>query len=95
MRVKILDAWCWGLPVVSTAIGAEGIRYRDGDDLLIADTAADFAAAVVRLWQAPEMANHLGTVGRQTVEGWYDWRSIYRDWDNVYEPNRLALSTTA
>jgi polysaccharide biosynthesis protein PslH len=95
MRVKILDAWCWGLPVVSTAIGAEGIRYRDGDDLLIADTAADFAAAVVRLWQAPEMANHLGTVGRQTVEDWYDWRSIYRDWDNVYEPNRLALSTTA
>ena len=29
MRVKILDAWRWGLPVVSTSIGAEGIRCHE------------------------------------------------------------------
>ena len=43
MRVKILDAWNWGLPVVSTPIGAEGLRYVDGENLLLADNAEKFA----------------------------------------------------
>ncbi|MCI0395214.1 MAG: glycosyltransferase, partial [Chloroflexi bacterium] len=53
MRVKILDAWCWGLPVVSTTIGAEGICYQDGRDLLIADSPEAFAQAVIRLLSEP------------------------------------------
>ena len=38
MRVKIPDAWCWGLPVVSTPIGAEGIDVRAGQNILIEDS---------------------------------------------------------
>ncbi|NIM62807.1 MAG: glycosyltransferase, partial [Acidobacteria bacterium] len=49
MRVKILDAWSWGLPIVSTTIGAEGLRAADGENLLIADSAADFAEALKRV----------------------------------------------
>ena len=37
MRVKILDAWCWALPIVSTTIGAEGIRTEAGENILLAD----------------------------------------------------------
>ncbi len=37
MRVKILDAWLWGLPIVSTSIGAEGIELADGEHILIED----------------------------------------------------------
>ena len=36
-RLKILEAWAAGLPVVSTTIGAEGLPARDGEHLLIAD----------------------------------------------------------
>ncbi len=39
MRVKILDAWLWGLPIVSTPIGAEGIELRDGENILLAGDA--------------------------------------------------------
>jgi len=84
MRVKILDAWGWGLPVVSTTIGAEGIRAQDGNDILIADTAETFAEAVVRVLRDPALAQRLSENGRQTVLEAYDWRVIYSAWDEVY-----------
>lgn len=84
MRVKILDAWSWGLPVVSTTVGAEGITTRHGENILIADTAQDFARAVVRVLQDSELGRQLGHNGRTTIEEAYDWRVIYSAWDNVY-----------
>lgn len=86
MRVKILDAWCWGLPIVSTSIGAEGIDYRAGENIFIADEPAEFAAAVVRLLNRPELANGVRRRGRQWVEERYDWHQVYQRWDEVYEP---------
>ena len=38
-RLKILEAWAAGLPVVSTSVGAEGLPVRDGETVLIADGA--------------------------------------------------------
>ena len=84
MRVKIVDAWSWALPVVSTTIGAEGTGYEDGIDLLIADTPIAFAEAVARLLNDPEAAKVLGAAGRQTVLTGYDWRKVYRAWDKIY-----------
>ena len=87
-RVKILDAWCWGLPVVTTRVGAEGIRARDGENVLLGDTAEAFAQAVVRVLREPELAARLAAGGRRTVEAHYDWRDAYRAWDRVYEETR-------
>jgi glycosyltransferase involved in cell wall biosynthesis len=84
MRVKIVDAWCWGLPVVSTTIGAEGIDVHDGEDILIADTPAAFARAVVRVLQGPTLGERLRERGRRWVEEQYDWRRVYARWDEVY-----------
>ncbi len=84
MRVKILDAWQWGLPVVSTGIGAEGIQVRDGENLLLADDAEAFAVAVTRLLADSGLAARLRQGGRATVEAEYDWRTVYRAWDQVY-----------
>lgn len=85
MRVKIVDAWSWGLPVVATSIGAEGIRYVDGDDILIADTASAFAEAVVRLLTDHALAERVGRQGRLSAARAYDWRAVYTAWDAVYE----------
>lgn len=85
MRVKILDAWRWGLPVITTSIGAEGICTQDGDNALIADTPADFAAATLRVLNDPLLAGRLATGGRRTVEHCYDWRKRYAAWDEVYD----------
>ncbi len=84
MRVKIIDAWRWGLPIVSTTIGAEGIAVENGVDILIADTAEAFADAVIRVLQSPELQRSLAENGRRTVVQKYNWRTIYTQWDDVY-----------
>lgn len=84
MRVKIIDAWTRGLPVISTTVGAEGIAVCDGKNILLADTAEAFAEAVIRVLSDDELATRLAANGRQTVLECYDWRKIYRAWDRVY-----------
>jgi polysaccharide biosynthesis protein PslH len=84
MRVKILDAWAQGLPIVSTTIGAEGLTYRAGADILIADTPEALAEAVLSILQDADLARRLAAAGRATVEQRYDWRRTYPAWDAIY-----------
>lgn len=88
MRVKIIDAWSWGIPIVSTTIGAEGIDYQHGEQLLIADDPASFAAAVVKLLQQPDLCHQLREAGRVQVEQQYDWRQQYLAWERVWAGER-------
>jgi len=46
-RIKIIEAWAHGIPVVSTTVGAEGLDCQSGRELLIADSPDDFARACV------------------------------------------------
>ena len=65
MRVKILDAWCWGLPVVSTTLGAEGLKATPGENLLTADDAESFANAVVKALRDRRLARRLADADGQ------------------------------
>ena len=84
MRVKIVDAWRWGLPIVSTTIGAEGIVYQPGENICIADDADFFAAAVINLLRDGELNARLRQNGRRWVEEKYDWQRVYPAWEQVY-----------
>ena len=72
-RLKILEAMAFGRPVVSTTIGAEGLPVINGEHLLLADTAEDFARASVRLLQDPALRNRLRRNARSFVERGYRW----------------------
>jgi len=72
-RVKILEAWAAGRAVVSTTVGAEGLPVRDGEHLLLRDTAESFAAAVSALLAAPEERLRLGAAGRRLWEREFTW----------------------
>ena len=85
MRVKILDAWQWGLPVVSTTIGAEGILQQPDENILLADEPHPFADAVIRLLTNPDLANKLRRNGRSWVEQYYDWKTVYKNLDAIYK----------
>lgn len=85
MRVKIVDGWQWGVPIVSTRIGAEGIETRPGENILLADEPADFAAAVVSLLTDPGRGAQLRQNGRRWVSDHYNWHTIYRRVLDIYE----------
>jgi glycosyltransferase involved in cell wall biosynthesis len=84
MRVKILDAWLWGVPIVSTPIGAEGIAVEEGDNLLLGEDASTFANAVLALLQDVALNQRLRIQGRGWVESHYAWQNVYQRVDEVY-----------
>lgn len=66
-RIKILEAWAAGVPVVACRIAAEGLPCRDDVDVLLAEEPRDFAHALVRLWRDRPLAERLIAAGRRTV----------------------------
>lgn len=84
MRVKILDAWAWGVPVVSTQLGAEGIDVRLDEDALLADAPDAFADACIRLLVDSDLRSRLAHAGRGAVESRYSSTRVYGALDAVY-----------
>lgn len=75
-RLKILEAFALGTPVVSTSKGAEGLDAQPGQHLLIADSAQAFADAVVSLLKRPEERRRLAISAREFVSDRYDWSKV-------------------
>lgn len=84
MRVKILEALARGLPIVSTTIGYEGIDLTPGEHLLVGDTPAAFADALVRILRDPALGRRLAAAGRQLAEARYDWRVVNPAVESAY-----------
>ncbi len=74
MRVKILEAMAWGLPVVTTSLGCAGIDH-DGA-LVEVNGPAALALAVAGLLEDRDLRRALGRAGRQRVRDFYDYRGV-------------------
>jgi glycosyltransferase involved in cell wall biosynthesis len=75
-RLKILESMSLGIPVLSTTIGAEGIQYVAGRDLIIADDENTFACQVIELVSDKSKRLMLQRNARTIVERYYDWNKI-------------------
>jgi len=75
-RLKILEAFAAGIPVVSTTLAAEGIGAEHGRHLLIADTAVAFADEVLRVLDDDELAAGLAREAMDLVRQTYDWKAV-------------------
>ena len=67
-RIKILEAWAAGVPVIATRIAAEGLPYTDGRDLLLAETAEEIATAVERVFTEEDLFRSLRAEGLATCD---------------------------
>jgi GT2 family glycosyltransferase/glycosyltransferase involved in cell wall biosynthesis len=85
LRGKILEAWAMAMPVVTTSLGCAGLRYRDGENLMVADAPEDFAARVIMLLSDPARRRQLGLNGRKVVEQNYGWEAITSQLHNLYQ----------
>jgi glycosyltransferase involved in cell wall biosynthesis len=85
MRVRLLEAFARGIPVVTTSLGAEGIEARHEEHLLIANDERVFAEQTARLLQDESLREHLIANARRLVEEKYDWRVVLPKLEAVYE----------
>ena len=75
-RLKIYEAMAMEKPVVSTAIGAEGLPVRDGEDIVIASEPDAFADAVIALLRNPARAGTIGRRGAAAVRSQFGWEGV-------------------
>ena len=65
VRIKILEAWARGVPVVATPAALAGLEAENGREALVARGAGEFAAAVARLHREPALAALLVEAGKK------------------------------
>lgn len=85
MRVRILEAFAYAMPVVTTTIGLEGIQAELEKDVIVADKADDFASRVVELLENPSLQEKLSIHGRKLAETRYDWQAALSAMKKIYE----------
>jgi polysaccharide biosynthesis protein PslH len=76
VRLKIYEAMAMAKPIVSTRVGAEGLPVREGADLMLADSAEDFAAATIRVLTDEPFARELGRRARAAARAAHSWASV-------------------
>jgi polysaccharide biosynthesis protein PslH len=92
-RLKILNSWAMGKPVVSTSIGCEGLAAVDGENILIRDEPKSFANAIIAVLDDDALRHKLGERGRATAERLYSWDAIGLPMIQAYQAiARVGLS---
>lgn len=82
-RIKIMEAWAAGLPVISTSIGIEGHDHRSGEDCLVADDPAALRDAVTRLLEDPLLHGRLRAAGLKNARG-RRWSDLTPELERAY-----------
>lgn len=70
---KVLEYLSLGLPTVTSQLGYEGLDFKDGNELLIANDDFIFAQQVIKILASPTLAKMLSSSGRAAIEQRYTW----------------------
>lgn len=79
VKGKINQSMGFGVPVVSTTIGAEGMYLADEESILLADAAADFARQVIRLHHDRGLWSRLSRAGLENIEEHFSFAAAKRE----------------
>jgi polysaccharide biosynthesis protein PslH len=83
-RLKVVEGLSLGKALVSTTVGHEGVGVRDGEHLLVGDTAEGFAEQIGRLFEDAALGERLGRAGRELMMREYSWDSAGERLDEVH-----------
>ena len=84
IRIKIIESMAMGKAVIATSIGAEGINYTNGENILIADTKKDFAKAVKKLYSNKTLTETIGKNARELVKKEHNIIKTATQLENLY-----------
>lgn len=101
MKVKVMEAMAYGVPVVTTWEGVEGIDYRNGGECWVGERDEDLAAQVCRLLDDPGERQNMRAAARTLIEERYSPRPVVDTMISVYRqligsreaPARVPLCT--
>ena len=85
IRVKIIEAMSIGKTVISTSVGADGIHYTDGKNLLIADTPEQFVEQIERCVTDADFCREVGRNAFALIEEEYGNEGLTRKLLDFYE----------
>jgi polysaccharide biosynthesis protein PslH len=91
VRVKIIEGMALGKTIISTSIGAEGINYTDGENLLIANTPEEFTEKFKLCIDDPGLCSRIGNNARKLIEKEHDIPAVTANLINLY----LSLINTS
>jgi glycosyltransferase involved in cell wall biosynthesis len=93
MRIKIIEGMALGKAILSTTIGAEGIAGRDGHDIILRNSAAEWLDTL-RAWYRGEISTEeIGGEAARTATSLYDNGQVVQRFLSLYE--RLLLPAPA
>lgn len=96
--IKIMEAWAQGVPVVASPWAASGTTGEAGTDFLVADTPAEWVAAILRLLDTPILRSRLAAAGRARLASDYAPERIAAAWlalaGEIADTGRSADSAT-
>lgn len=81
VKVKCVEALQYGVPVVATSVGAEGLGLHDSRAVIVTDEASEFAASLLRLYERPEAWDAQRRYILRVIERWRErpertWRQV-------------------
>lgn len=85
VRIKVLEAWARGVPVVGTPAALSGLEVEDGEEALVAQEPRDFAQALARLHAEPGLRERIIEGGRQARRERHDPARVVRELITQYE----------
>lgn len=89
IKVKLLEALAFGVPVVTTTFGAYGIPVGNNREVLIADNPSDFAENVRGVLDRPDSTRGMVANGRKLIEQQYDWGRIKEEYLQFVESQSI------
>jgi glycosyltransferase involved in cell wall biosynthesis len=93
MRVKLLEAMAAGKAIVASPLAAAGLAVGDGEELVLVDSDAEFAAAIARLLGDGARRAALGARARAWARANLGWDSRVRAYEDLYR--RLESSSAS
>src|SRR3990167_6788510 len=94
-RFKIIEAAAFGKPTVTTTVGAEGLEFSDGFEIMIKDDPQEFADACIKLLVDSESCTKMGLSARQKAIQLYDRKNIIltirNNFENLLNPMHTNL----
>jgi glycosyltransferase involved in cell wall biosynthesis len=83
IKNKILQAWAMAKPVVATPASVGGLLWREGENILVRNSASEFADATVEILRSPKRSEAIGNAARATILNHYTWDKKARELETI------------